>query len=115
MDRLLKAGNFLSIQQKQSKHYVCLSEGPSSATHDAPVGIAGKVYRALPQAMEDQSQPGSRSFCCHLKNSPFCKPLPLFCVLTGFSEMADGWHSPQEEKRLSCLICIACSVLFAQL
>lgn len=43
MDRLLKAGNFLSSQQKQSRYYMCLREGPSSATHNTPVGMAGKV------------------------------------------------------------------------
>lgn len=81
MDRLLKAGKFLSSQQKQSRYYMCLTEGPSSATHDAPVGIAGKVYRALPQAMEDQSQPGSRSFCCHLKNCDYFPTLQAIPII----------------------------------
>lgn len=114
-DRLPKAGNFLNSQQKQSRHYMCLREGPSSATHITPIGMAGKVYRALPQAMADQTLAADPFAVTYQKKviiSPLCKPLPLFCMLTGFSEMVNGWHFPQEEKRLSCLICIACSVLF---
>lgn len=34
---------------------MCLREGPSSATHITPIGMAGKVYRALPQAMADRT------------------------------------------------------------
>lgn len=118
MNRLLKAGNFLSGQQKKSRSYTCLREGPSSATHYGPHRHSRKSLQNL-ATRYGRSDPGSRSFHCHLQKnviiSPLCKPLPLFCMLTGFSEMADGWHSPQEEKRLSCLVCIACSVLFAQL
>lgn len=55
MDRLHKAGNFLSSQQKQSRYHMCLKEGRSSATYNTPVGMAGKVYRALPQAMADET------------------------------------------------------------
>lgn len=55
MNRLLKAGYFLSSQQKESRYYMCLREGPPSATHNAPIGMAGKVYRALPQAMADET------------------------------------------------------------
>lgn len=34
---------------------MCLREASSSATDDAPMGMAQKVYRALPQAMADQT------------------------------------------------------------